>query len=211
VGDGILVRAGQTALEFGRQDLLRVQRSQARPAETAATDRDAARVKRAQAGDKAVWDEWFNEYYRPLFRYAYLRLRSRPDAEDVVSQVFGEAYRGIGRYRHTGRPLLAWLYRIAHNLIFDRLKSEARRQDLTESSTEIPGEGDEGRILSLDLMDAIEGLTPEQRDVIVLRYYMAMSSHEVGALLGKTQPAVFSLQARALAALRQKLGGGLER
>ena len=175
-----------------------------------AADKDAVRVKRAQSGDKTVWDEWFEDYYRPLFRYSYLRLRSRSEAEDAVSQVFVEAYRGMGRYKHTGKPLLAWLYRIAHNVIYDRLKAESRRAETVESGDFALGDGPEAKIVSMDLLNAIDSLTPEQREVIILRYFMAMSSLEVGALLGKKQPAVFSLQSRALASLRAKLDGVLE-
>ena len=177
---------------------------------TGSAEQDAARLTRAHAGDETVWEEWFAEYYRPLFRYAYLRLRSRSEAEDTVSQVFVEAYRGIGRYKHTGKPLLAWLYRIAHNVIFDRLKAESRRPQQAEQTDIVLGEGPEANIVSIDLLNAIDGLTPEQRDVIILRYFMSMSSVEVGSLLGKTQPAVFSLQSRALASLRSKLDGVLE-
>ena len=174
-------------------------------------DREAARVRRAQAGDKSVWDEWFQDYYRPLFRYCYLRLRSHSEAEDAVSQVFVEAYRGIARYKHTGKPLLAWLYRIAHNIVFDRLKSESRRAGAAvDAAAAAIGDDPEGRLVSIDLLNAIDSLTPDQRDVIILRYFMAMSSLEVGALLGKTQPAVFSLQSRALASLRGKLDGVME-
>jgi RNA polymerase sigma-70 factor, ECF subfamily len=178
--------------------------------ESATAQRDGVRVQRAQAGDKTVWDEWFRDYYRPLFRYSYLRLRSRSEAEDAVSQVFVEAYRGIDRYKHAGKPLLAWLYRIAHNIIYDRLKAESRRAEAVESGDLALGEGPEAKIVSIDLLNAIDELTPEQREVIILRYFMAMSSIEVGAMLGKTQPAVFSLQSRAIASLRTKLDGVMD-
>lgn len=181
------------------------------PSDAAAVvDIDAVRVARAQAGDHTAWDEWFEAYYRPLFRYSYLRLRSRSEAEDAVSQVFIEAYRGIARYKYTGKPLLAWLYRIAHNVIFDKLKAESRQPEVAEPLEIGSREGPEAKIVSIDLLNAIDTLTPEQRDVIILRYFMAMSSIEVGALLGKTQPAVFSLQSRALASLRTKLDGVME-
>jgi RNA polymerase sigma-70 factor (ECF subfamily) len=191
-------------------DLLKpLHRKGASEKEDRPADKDEARVKRAHAGDETVWDEWFEEYYQPLFRYAYLRLRSRSEAEDVTSQAFIEAYRGIGRYQHTGKPLLAWLYRITHNLIYDRIKADARRPETT-TEVEPDGDGPEAGIVSMDLVNAIEALTPEQRDVIIMRYFMAMSSIEVGALMGKTQPAVFSLQSRALASLRSRLDGVLE-
>jgi RNA polymerase sigma-70 factor (ECF subfamily) len=196
--------------ESGQVKSLQPSRNSEEPSPDAAMDVDAERLSRAQAGDQAVWEEWFGTYYRPLFRYAYLRLRSSSEAEDAVAQVFVEAYRGIGRYRYTGKPLLAWLYRIAHNVVYDRLKAESRRPQETEELELELREGPESRIVSMDLLNAIEELTPEQRDVIILRYFLAMSSHEVGSLLGKTQPAVFSLQARALASLRSKLHGVLE-
>ena len=118
-------------------------------------DADAKRLSRAQAGDQAVWEEWFDAYYRPLFRYAYLLLRSSSEAEDAVAQVFVEAYRGIGRYRYTGKPLLAWLYRIAHNVVYDRLKAESRRPQETEELELELREGPESRIVSMDLLNAI--------------------------------------------------------
>jgi RNA polymerase sigma-70 factor (ECF subfamily) len=137
-------------------------------------------------------------------------MRSHSEAEDAVSQVFVEAYRGIGRYRHTGRPLLAWLYRIAHNVVHDRIKTESKRSGALASSADAVGDDPELKLVSIDLLNAVDSLTPEQHDVIVLRYFMAMSSLEVAAVLGKTQPAVFSLQSRALASLRRKLNGVLE-
>ena len=137
--------------------------NQASSLDGSAGGKDAVRLQRVQAGDKTVWDEWFNDYYRPLFRYSYLRLRSRSEAEDAVSQVFVEAYRGIGRYKHTGKPLLAWLYRIAHNVIYDRLKAESRRAESVESGDLALGEGPEAKIVSIDLLNAIDELTPEQR------------------------------------------------
>src|SRR5687768_11742384 len=83
---------------------------------------EATQVQRAKDGDSSIWDTWFQRYYPNLFRYAYIRLRRRTEAEEIASQVFVEAYRGIARYSYTGKPILAWLYRIAHNLVYDRLK-----------------------------------------------------------------------------------------
>ena len=54
-------------------------------------------VAMAKAGDPELWDKWFQEFYPRLFRYAYIRLRNRGEAEDIASQVFVEALRGHGR------------------------------------------------------------------------------------------------------------------
>ena len=169
---------------------------------------EATQVQRAKDGDSTIWDGWFQRFYPNLFRYAYIRLRRRSEAEEIASQVFVEAYRGIGRYTYTGKPILAWLYRIAHNLVYDRLKFEERRSVLQVDSPAATDttEGPESIIANIDLLNAIDTLTDEQRDVVILRYFLGMSAQEVSGVVGKTAAAVFSLQARALIALRGRLG-----
>ena len=164
-------------------------------------------VDQAKAKDPGIWAQWFDAYYPHLFRYAYFRLRRRSDAQDVVSEVFLEAVRGIHRFQYTGRPVLAWLYRIAHNTIAERLRREQRRTDL--KATEVwPSDFDPGpeeSLKNIDLLKALGSLTDEQQEVITLRFLLGMPTREVAVLLGKTETAVFSLQARALRALRQRL------
>jgi len=179
------------------------QESQAEP--DLGSEAERQRVERAKAGDPAVWGEWYDAYYKPLYRYAYIRLRRRNEAQDIVAEVFAEAYRGIGRYTYTGRPILAWLYRIAHNLIFDCLKAEARRAEREDDGTDARASSPEEQIASIDLLKALDSLSTEQRDVIVMRYFMSLPAQETAAIMGKSPTAVYSLQARALAALRQRL------
>ncbi|HEX5141232.1 MAG TPA: sigma-70 family RNA polymerase sigma factor [Dehalococcoidia bacterium] len=181
-------------------------------ADRRSSDEDSESVQRdleaARRGDPAVWDRWFTGYYPPLYRYAFYRLRREADAEEIASQVFVEAYRGIRKYRYTGKPILAWLYRIAHNLVCDRIDHEQRRRrthiedgDLAESC-----DGPESGVANIDLMNALDALSDDQREVIVLRFFMGMQGREVAATTGKSAAAVFSLQARAIVSLRQRLG-----
>ncbi len=166
---------------------------------------EAGQVQRAKTGEQAVWDEWFDAFYPKLYRYAFIRLGRKADAEDIVSQVFLEAVRQIDRFQYTGRPVLAWLYRIEHNLVFDRLKQADRAPEPEEIAASEPIAGPENLVANLDLIRALNELSDEQRDVIILRFFMSMSAQEVGALIGKTPTAVFSLQARAIVNLRERL------
>jgi RNA polymerase sigma-70 factor (ECF subfamily) len=165
-------------------------------------------LEAARRGDAAVWDRWFTDYYPALYRYAFYRLRRAADAEEVASQVFSEAYRGIRRYRYTGRPFLAWLYRIAHNLVCDRIELENRRRrtSLEDGDAADSCDGPESAVASIDLMNALDALSDDQREVIVLRFFMGMQGREVAATTGKSPAAVFSLQARAIVSLRERLG-----
>jgi RNA polymerase sigma-70 factor (ECF subfamily) len=164
-------------------------------------------VELAKAGNGEVWGDWFRRFYPSLYRYAYLRLRRRNDAEDIASQVFVEALSGIRAFRYTGRPVLAWLYRIAHNLVSDRIKATER--DAARSGPVDPERdrepGPEDAIERIGLLMALAELNPEQREVIVLRYLFSLSAKDTAEVIGKSPAAVFSLQARGLINLRQAL------
>ena len=152
---------------------------------------------------------WFQRYYPNLFRYAYIRLRRRPEAEEIASQVFVEAYRGIARYTYTGKPILAWLYRIAHNLVYDRLKFEERRSVLQVDSPAATDttDGPESIIANIDLLNAIDTLTDEQqrrRHPALLPWHVRAGS--LRSRLARHRPPYSLCKRRPLLALRGRLG-----
>ena len=67
-------------------------------------------IKRVKERDEDAWARLYDLHYLSLYRYAFARLRSREEAEDIAAQVFLEALRGIDRYTYRGKPMLAWLY-----------------------------------------------------------------------------------------------------
>lgn len=171
-------------------------------------DYDRFLVEQAKAGETEVWEYWFDQYYQKLYDYALIRTRRKSDAEDIVAQVLLEAVKGIGRYEYKGRPIIAWLFGIAHNLIADSIQQKIRRA--TNELMDPVGGGQsaelDSRIENIDLLQALDSLTDEQRDVIILRYFMEIRPREIGALLGKSEAAIYSLQARAILTLRASMG-----
>ena len=95
-------------------------------------EEEAELVKRAKAGDASVWSLWHDRHYPLLYRYAYSRLQGHEDAEDVASQVFMEAIKGIGRYRYSGRPIIAWFYGIARHLVSKRRREAGKTTPIAE-------------------------------------------------------------------------------
>ena len=169
------------------------------------TSGEAAQVQRAKAGDEAVWDGWFDAFFPKLYRYAFVRLRRKAEAEDIASAVFLEAVRQIDRFQYTGRPILAWLYGIAHNLVHDRLKQAARAPEPDDVALGTQITGPDEPAPDIDLMNAVNELSDEQRDVIILRFYLSLSAQEVSELIGRSPAAVYSLQTRAIVNLRERL------
>ena len=169
---------------------------------------EAELVKRAKAGDTSVWSDWHDQCYPLLYRYAYSRLNKHEDAEDVASQVFMEAIKGIGRYRYSGRPILAWFYGIARHLVSRRRRETDKTMPIAdvEQLSSRPATHDEDAILSNILeRTAMERLKPEHRELLTLRFLLDLPTREVAALLDKKEAAIYSLQVRALGALRREI------
>jgi RNA polymerase sigma-70 factor, ECF subfamily len=145
-----------------------------------------------------------------LFRFAYRLLGDSQVAEDVVAETFSRLLIAI---RNGGGPeayLGAYLYRVAHNLAMDHHRVSATLP-LDETDPRLTAEGpsseDDARERQA-ARQALWRLTPDQRQVIVLKFYQGLSNEEVAAALDKPVGAVKSLQHRALDALRRMLAAG---
>ena len=173
-------------------------------------DLDPERVlaERLRALEHDAWAQLFDEHRAKIRRYALARTGSRDDAEDVTSQVFLEAMNSIHRYRYSGKPVIAWLYRIVRNHA-SKLVRQRRRQNLLADPDELPGAAD-ADLESLALSEALLCLTPDQGEVIALRFFAGYSTREIAKALRKSESAVYSLEVRAIGALRRQLGSESE-
>lgn len=159
--------------------------------------------------DPAAWRQLFDENYDRIYRYAWARTGNAADAEDIASSVFTEAVRGIGKFEYRGTPIVAWLFRIAHNESADLLKRRARTPTSTLDSDDAlaapAGDGLASRTEWREVADAIGQLKEDQRNVLQLRLVDGHPVKEVAAMLNKTEGAVKVTQMRALQALRKRL------
>lgn len=142
---------------------------------------------RLQQGDKTAINALAERHYDALLGYLYrLMDADRALAEDVLQETFLRVMRNIGLYTYP-RPFKAWLYAIATNLARNHYKSGYVR--LTQSIDDEIG-GDESldadllsREAAREVREVLGGLPPQQREVIILAYYQAMRSQEIGEIL----------------------------
>jgi RNA polymerase sigma-70 factor (ECF subfamily) len=171
---------------------------------------EAALIHRAQKGDADAFSELYNRHYAAIYRYAFFRVADASAAEDIASDVFVRLVEHIGRYRYRGRPLLAWLYTIARNLVIDHQRATGRKRTVPLEERDVAWIEDDGsgqeRILTRQMLLAcIERLTEDQRCVILLKFVEGLDNGETARVMGKPVGAVKSLQHRALAAMRRCL------
>jgi RNA polymerase sigma-70 factor, ECF subfamily len=184
---------------------------------------EAQLVARAKERSPEAWDEIYSRNYPPIYRYVQARVFDAAIAEDLASTVFMGAVKGIGSYKYQGQPLLAWLYRIARNVVSSHQRSMFRQRSLSlnavrgltgrvftksDGSTEaiVATTADPGAAVErMDLREALARLPETQREVLVFKFFVGMDAKEIASILGKEPAAVYSLQARALETLRRHL------
>lgn len=170
-----------------------------------------ALVARAQQGDQDAYATLYNTYSKKIHSYLRYHLNNRAEvAEDLAADVFLKAMEKINSYQFNGVPFSAWLYRIAHNHLIDYLRAQPKKQGV--SLEECMGVDDPSAERSLDhtltqqqLSGAFDGLTEDQRQVIVYRFLQDRSIADTARLMAKNEDAIKQLQVRALRNMRKVL------
>ncbi|HLF79470.1 MAG TPA: sigma-70 family RNA polymerase sigma factor [Dehalococcoidia bacterium] len=183
--------------------------TESRPVHLQDTDAAAVFVQRLAGLEPMAWQLLFDQEFPRMYRFAYARTGDPQLAEDIASEVFAAAAQGIARYRHTGAPIAAWLFRIARNITADHLEKRRKRPQSSIDDVEIESPAFSGQIDErTDLAYYIKRLSREQQEVIALRFFNDCSLNESAHALGKSVGAVKVLQHRALAALKKHMTQG---
>ena len=166
-------------------------------------------IQRARQFEEAALAEIYDAYSPGVYRYAVRLLGDVHQAEDCVADTF---LRYLKALRSKGGPqdhLQAYLYRIAHNWITDLYRRQTAPplpllEDLASGEDDL-FQNVMDRIEKKQVRGALRRLTPEQRQVIVLKYLEGWETENIALALEKPVGAVKSLQHRALEALRRML------
>jgi RNA polymerase sigma-70 factor (ECF subfamily) len=191
--------------------MLRRARSQITLAQDASEPDEAALVAAAQR-DLMNFEPLYDLYVDRIYRYAYRRVGTHHDAEDVTAQTFQQALQALPNYEWRGLPFGAWLFRIAGNIINRRGRTGGREisvEDVTIFSFhEEIGDDPVDRVTSDEtadeLVDLVRTLPPDQQRVLVLKFSHGLKNREIGELMGRSEGAVKQLVHRALVNLRSR-------
>jgi RNA polymerase sigma-70 factor (ECF subfamily) len=168
-------------------------------------------VAGAQAGDRGSLEELYLLNFDRISSYLHMTVGNRHDAEDLTTQTFLKMLESIGKFKWGSAPFSAWLFRIAHNLAMDHFRASRRVQPEEEVPEPEAGENTSAEVGALEsigrqsLLEMIHGLSPEQQQVLTLKFVFDFSNREAATILAKTEGAIKSLQHRALASLQKQL------
>ena len=128
----------------------------------------------------------YAEHAGPLLRYASHLTGDRQRAEDIVQETLLRAWLHAEQLRDDRAAVRAWLYRVAHNVAVDELRyRQARPADVVPEPPDGTPEADhsDGLVTRLTIGEALAGLTPEHRSVLVEVFYGGRSTAEAAQRL----------------------------
>ena len=168
-------------------------------------------VERAQQDDRAALEELYLIHFDRIYGYLHVTVGNRHDAEDLTTQTFLKMLESIGKFRWQSAPFSAWLFRIAHNLAMDHFRANKRWQpeeDVPEPEPDESTSAESGALESIgrrSMLELIEDLSPEQQQVLTLKFVFNFANGGAATILGKTEGAIKSLQHRALVSLQKQI------
>jgi len=171
---------------------------------------DGEIIKAVIEGDNRAYGELYKRYLDEIYRYVYYRVaNSHLEAEDLIQVVFIKAWEVILKNKPGKHNFRALVYRIAHNLVVDRWRTQKQELSLEAKSFEAltsPAPTPEQLARSNeeinDITSAIRELEPRLQQVFICRFINGLSHSETAQALGLTTGHVRVLQYRALKKIR---------
>jgi RNA polymerase sigma-70 factor (ECF subfamily) len=159
---------------------------------------DAAAIRACRTGNVDAFRHFVDQYQGRALAHARLLTRNDADAADATQEAFVDAFRNLSTF-DPGRPFYAWFYVLLRNRCFKQRSRRATKSESGVASTEAVDPGlSEAHI---DLWRAIERLTPDDAELIVMKHIEGWTYDELSAALGIPRGTVMS----RLFAARQRL------
>ena len=181
-------------------------------------------VRRCIAGDSAAWEELVERYHRRVYNICYRFAGSASDAEDLTQEVFIKIYRTLATYDVERGAFTTWMTTITRNLLVDHFRKtkQERRTDSLDAipadeadavpmSERIPDQapGPEAQARSREageaVQEALQRLSPELRETVILRDLQDMDYRDIATVLKVPEGTVKSRINRGRAELARLL------
>jgi RNA polymerase sigma-70 factor (ECF subfamily) len=168
---------------------------------------DTTLMAQARDGKKAAIAEIYHRYVDSIYQYVRLRVGDKQSAEDITSTVFTTLIESIAKGNAPQKSLRGWLFQVARHKIYDTYGKQSNLPletiDQMESMDANP-EAEFGKNLTREtIRRVILQLSPDQQEIILLRFDQQLSLKEVADIMNKNVNTVKALQLRAVQRLRK--------
>lgn len=155
------------------------------------------------------FEAYYDQYKHKIYSYLYYRSgKNKGLAEDLTSEVFMKALEKFHTYQ-ADRSFQSWIYAIAHNHLVDHFRKKKHTVDLEKVENVIESDGDVKallvkRVASEQVGVLLQYLSPEEQEIVLLRYQQDLSMRDISDIIGKAEVTVRVVIHRALEKLKKR-------
>ncbi len=157
------------------------------------------------------FEKYYDQFKHKIYNYLYYRSgRNAELAEDLTSEVFMKAFEKF----HTYKPdssFQSWIYAIAHNHLIDFFRKNKPTADIEPLENVLKSDADvtdvtQKRFAKEQIAEMIQILSPDERDMLLMRYHQDMSTKEIAEIVDKPDSTVRVTIHRSFAKLKKQFG-----
>lgn len=164
-------------------------------------------ILRAKEGDEKAFEEVYNTYYTPLFRYILTRIKNTNEAEDMTQVIFTKIWKAIASWETSHTSPLAFFFTIARNTLIDHFRKNNHREIVSDEiviehtkSISIEDNADDSKD---QILEAVRNLSEDQQEVIKLYYTNDLTYKEIAEIVSKSEDTIRQIHSRAIKKLRE--------
>ncbi|MEH7385457.1 sigma-70 family RNA polymerase sigma factor [Bacillus sp. JJ1521] len=160
-------------------------------------------VKNAQKGNDKAFLKLFQQYEEDIYRMAYVYVKNKDDALDIVQEVAYQSFKKIDTLKNP-EYFKTWLMKITMNCATNVVRKNKKVVQLKPEYEEFMGTENEDIPFSISLQDLIDGLDKDEKGIVLLRFYHNHTFKEISEILEIPLGTAKSILYRALDKLRKQ-------
>lgn len=168
---------------------------------------EASQIAKAKE-DSQEFAPLYEDNVDRVFRYLFTRVGDRALAEDLTSDTFIKAMKGLPSYKDEGKPFRAWLFRIAHNALVDHVRTQKPTEDIEDahdlSSEDDPSQDSSNALAYAKIMELLSDFSDDEREILLLKISSGLTFREIAEMTGKSESTIKTTYFRRLRELKAK-------
>jgi len=170
---------------------------------------DAQLVANFRSGKTEDFGLLYDKYVRKIYDYIYFKTHHKEIAEDLCSKTFIKCLEKLETYQQSKGSFSSWLYRIATNTVIDHYRTQKNHADIADAwdlaSDEDLLKDVENKDKFVEVEKLLKELSPQQRDIVMLRIWSGLSYKEIAEIVGKSEDNCKMIFSRAVGKMRGEL------